>query len=138
LILHAGILKKSSYSGVTMNRIDKFYKRFDKFGNFIVENYSRITTEESEKQFIPRNEGLSILLINPPIREWSYPNIMPIGLGYVGAVASIDGHRVNVLDLNADRLRPIKDDPSHFSQWVEERVRKTLETQKPDVIGTSG
>src|SRR5207247_8916028 len=54
----------------------------------------RITTEESERLFEQRRDGLRVLFINAPIREWSYPNILPIGHAYVGAVAAIDGHTV--------------------------------------------
>jgi len=44
-------------------------------------DWARITTDESTLKFEPRDKGLRILLINAPIREWSYPNIMPIGQG---------------------------------------------------------
>ena len=116
---------------------DRFYQRFE--NGFITDPSSpRITTEESAQTFQPRSGGLKLLLINAPIREWSYPNIMPIGHGYVASVAVMDGHTVDVLDLNADRRQPIKSEPSIFSRWVEQRVVEKLAEQKPDVIGLGG
>src|SRR3989338_8707589 len=47
---------------------------------------------------------MKILLINPPIREWSKPNVFPLGLGYIAAVLLQDGHKVEVLDMNAHRF----------------------------------
>ena len=89
-----------------------FYQRFGPTGECFNPNWPRITTLESAKAFHPRKKGLRVLLINAPIREWSWPNIMPIGQGYVGAVAAMDGHQVDVLDLNAERKRPVKDAPA--------------------------
>jgi radical SAM superfamily enzyme YgiQ (UPF0313 family) len=63
---------------------------------------------------------------------------MPIGQGYVAAVAAMDGHHVDVLDLNAERRGPVADLGSTFSCWVEEQVVRKLERQKPDVIGLGG
>ena len=85
----------------------KFYERFT---NNVCRNsnWPRITTRESVADFAPRDEGMDLLLINAPIREWSYPNIEPIGQGYVASVATMDGHRVSVLDLNAERREPWK------------------------------
>ncbi|MDA1129418.1 MAG: radical SAM protein [Chloroflexi bacterium] len=118
---------------------DYFYQRFDLGGAIINPNWPRITTEESVKDFKPRDTGLKLLLINPPIREWSYPNIMPIGQGYVASVATMDGHRVSVLDLNAARARPIDDKTAaEVSAWVEEMVTGSLAGGKPDVIGIGG
>lgn len=47
---------------------------------------------------------MKILLINPPIREWSRPNVFPLGLGYIGAVLCDAGHDVKVMDINAHRF----------------------------------
>jgi radical SAM superfamily enzyme YgiQ (UPF0313 family) len=116
----------------------RFYERFDGRGVSGNAAWPRITIEASETGFEPRADGLRILLINPPIREWSYPNIMPIGQGYVGAVAVMDGHRLRVLDLNAERERPVKDPPDVFTRWVEARVRAALDVETPDVIGIGG
>ena len=116
---------------------EKFYQRF-RDGEVLDPNLPRFTTEESARQFPAGSKPLNILFINPPIREWSYPNIMPIGHGYVAAVAVMDGHRVSALDLNAERKKPLKDSAEAVSQWVEQRVRETLAAEKPDVIGVGG
>lgn len=115
-----------------------FHERFDSIGAIRNPNWPRITTDDSVKQFPPRSEGLRFLLINAPIREWSYPNIVPIGQAYVAAVAVMDGHRVDVLDLNAERRKPIKDPADVFTRWIESRVEEKLHRSKPDVIGTGG
>ncbi|MDA1185809.1 MAG: radical SAM protein, partial [Acidobacteria bacterium] len=81
---------------------------------------------------------MRVLLINPPIREWSYPNIMPIGQGYVASVAVMDGHEVKVLDLNADRREPVTQPADDFARWIEERVLDGLRRYEPDVIGIGG
>jgi radical SAM superfamily enzyme YgiQ (UPF0313 family) len=117
---------------------ERFYQRFNPFGEILNPNWQRITTEESERLFPHRDKGLKLLLINPPIREWSYPNIMPLGQGYVAAVAVMDGHHVDVLDLNALRKYPVKDSPEVFSMWVESQVLQKLLKQKPDVIAIGG
>lgn len=116
---------------------DRFFQRF-RDGMCVDPSLNRVTTTESEKQFQPRDEGLRVLMINAPIREWSYPNIMPIGHGYVGAVALMDGHKLDVLDLNADRRVPVKMDAQDFTKWVENRVLEKLQEYKPDVIGLGG
>src|SRR6266545_2569283 len=59
-----------------------FFQRFGPGGENLNPAWPRITTETSESFFVPRKNGLRVLLINTPIREWSYPNIMPIGQGY--------------------------------------------------------
>ena len=86
---------------------ERFYQRFSSEGGILDASWPRLTTDESAEQFQPRDEGLDVLLINAPIREWSYPNIMPIGHGYVASVAVMDGHQVHVLDLNAERRNPL-------------------------------
>lgn len=116
---------------------ERFYQRFEN-GEILNSDWPRITTEESMRQFPSRPKGLKILFINAPIREWSYPNIMPIGHGYVASVAVMDGHRVSVLDLNAERKRPLQASPEEISAWVEKRVVATLEQERPDVIGLGG
>ena len=114
-----------------------FYKCF-KDGEALNPGWPRLTDEESLKHFPPRPNGLKILFINAPIREWSYPNIMPLGHGYVAAVAIMDGHRVGVLDLNAERRKPVKMSSEEMARWVEERVTSALSKEKPDVIGLGG
>lgn len=116
----------------------RFYQRFGAAGELHDLTLPLLTTEASAQGFQPRDEGLQLLLINPPIREWSYPNIMPIGQGYVAAVAVMDGHRVAVLDLNAARRQPLKEPQDVLFKWIETQVVRALEAQKPDVIGIGG
>jgi radical SAM superfamily enzyme YgiQ (UPF0313 family) len=116
----------------------RFYERFGPAGEVHNADLLRITSQESEAAFPIRDKGLRLLMINPPIREWSYPNIMPIGQGYVGAVARMDGHHLDVLDLNALRMGPVKEDAQSFSKWVDDQVIKKLVENKPDVIGIGG
>ncbi|MBI4628714.1 MAG: B12-binding domain-containing radical SAM protein [Candidatus Rokubacteria bacterium] len=116
----------------------RFYQRFGDDGHVRDPRWPRITAEDTERLFEPRPSGLRVLLINAPIREWSYPNILPIGHAYVGAVAAMDGHTVDVLDLNAERLEPIKGSPEAFVTWAQARVTEKLERDKPDVIGLGG
>lgn len=115
----------------------RFYERF-RDGEVGDVRWPRLTTEESVEAFPPRRAGLRVLFINAPIREWSYPNIMPIGHGYVASVAVMDGHTVDVLDLNAERRQPVKESLEAFSKWIEARVIATLEQRRPDVIGLGG
>ena len=116
----------------------RFYQRFDSGGKILDERLARITTDSSAKAFEPRPDGLKVLLINPPIREWSYPNIMPLGQGYMAAVAVTDGHQADVLDLNAERREPVNVSEPEFGRWVEARVLEKIECDRPDVIGIGG
>jgi len=122
----------------TSNPPERFFQRFGPAGECLNSDWPRITTEASESFFKPRKNGLRVLLINTPIREWSYPNIMPIGQGYVGAVAAMDGHHLDVLDLNAERRCPVKDSAEVFNKWIEDQIIRKLGAQKPDVIGLGG
>lgn len=45
----------------------------------------------------------SILLINPPIREFARPNNAPLGLLYIASYLEKHGHSVDICDLNAAR-----------------------------------
>src|SRR2546428_10251309 len=103
------------------NAPPRFYERFGDNGHVLDSSWPRMTTEESERQFELRRDGLRVLFINAPIREWSYPNILPIGHSYVGAVAAMDGHTVDVLDLNAERREQIKGPLSTLFTWAELR-----------------
>jgi anaerobic magnesium-protoporphyrin IX monomethyl ester cyclase len=116
----------------------RFHERFAPDGEIRGDAWPRLTTETSLAVFPRRPKALRVLFINPPIREWSYPNIMPIGQGYVGAVAAMDGHEVVVLDLNAARREPVKDSEAEFVAWIEERVREAVVRHQPDVIGIGG
>src|SRR5437667_7619540 len=117
------------------NAPPRVYDAFGDNGHVLDSSWPRITTDESERQSEPRRDGLRVLFINAPIREWSYPNILPIGHAYVGAVAAMDGHRVDVLDLNAERREPIKGSLATFVGWAESRGVEKLERDRPDVIG---
>ena len=117
---------------------ERFYQRFGAHGEILGPDWLRLTSEETAARFKPRDEGLRILLINPPIREWSHPNILPIGQAYVASVAVMDGHHLSVLDLNAERRQPVKDAPEVFSRWVETQVLERLKREKPDLIGIGG
>jgi len=116
----------------------RFYQRFDDHTRILDPSWPRITTDASEAAFRARKDGLKVLFINAPIREWSYPNILPIGHAYVGAVAAMDGHTVDVLDLNAARREPVKGPMEAFVKWAEARVVSALEAARPDVIGLGG
>ena len=116
----------------------RFFERFGPGGEVIEQDQPRITTDDSRTAFLGRDDGLRVLLINPPIREWSYPNIMPIGQGYVASVAALDGHTVDVLDLNAERGAPVKEDSASYSRRVETRLEEHLGSTSPDVIGIGG
>jgi len=115
-----------------------FYQRFGPNGEALNLDWPRMKGEDTEKDWQPRDNGLHFLLINAPIREWSFPNIMPIGQGYIAAVAAMDGHHVDALDLNAMRKRPVESTPEDFSKWVETNLVDKLEQSKPDVIGLGG
>lgn len=46
---------------------------------------------------------MKVLFINPPIREWAKPNVLPLGLAYLSSVLMAAGHEVEVMDINAYR-----------------------------------
>ena len=68
---------------------------------------------------------MKILLINPPIREWSKPNVFPLGLGYIASILLQDRHEVEVLDINAHR-------------WDREEVEERIKMASFDVVGMGG
>ena len=113
-----------------------FFHHFDSSGE-AKEEFPRITTDITEQQFKKRKNGLKILLIHLPIREWSYPNIFPIGHGYVASVAMMDGHSVSVLDLNAERRVPV-DSADAIVELIEKRVPEMIRELTPDLIGFGG
>ena len=104
-------------------------------GRFIGDE-ARLTTDTSLKLF-PRRYRLTVLLINAPIRTWSFPNIAPLGQQYVAATAWCDGYEIRVLDLNAERSGPMELD-ERFHRWVERRVEWALDYHSPDVVGLGG
>ena len=128
--------QSSGPSVVTGDSAVRLYQRFVD-GVCVSPDAPRITTSESARAFSARDEGLEVLLINAPIREWSYPNIEPIGQAYVASVALMDGHRIRVLDLNAERREPKKVSDEAFDQWLRTKVEECL-SRKPDVIGIGG
>jgi radical SAM superfamily enzyme YgiQ (UPF0313 family) len=68
---------------------------------------------------------MKILLINPPIREWSKPNVFPLGLGYIASILLQDRHEVEVLDINAHR-------------WDRDEVEERIKRASFDVVGIGG
>lgn len=114
----------------------RFFERFDSKGA-LKGSFPRITVEEDLSTFPRRDEGLSILLIHLPIREWSFPNIFPIGEGYVAAVAKMDGHEVKVLDLNAERKGPIESQQD-LDTFITRRIAERVGEEKPDIVGFGG
>ena len=62
------------------------------------------------------------MLINPPIREWSRPNIVPLGLGYIASVLQNSGYEVEIMDINAFR-------------WTKEEVKEKIKNAEFDVVG---
>lgn len=65
---------------------------------------------------------MKIMLINPPIREWSKPNIVPLGLGYVASALQSSGHKVEIMDINAFR-------------WTKEEVEEKIKNAEFDLVG---
>ncbi len=65
---------------------------------------------------------MKVLLINPPIREWARPNVLPLGLAYLASVLRDESHEVEVLDMNAYR-------------WTPEVVEKKIRDADFDVAG---
>lgn len=68
---------------------------------------------------------MKTLIINPPIREWSKPNVFPLGLGYIAAVLLRAGHAVEVMDINGYR-------------WDKKKVEELIKNAKFDVAGIGG
>lgn len=65
---------------------------------------------------------MKIMLINPPIREWAKPNVLPLGLGYIASALRNSGHSVEVMDINAYR-------------WDRDEVEKKIKIADFDVVG---
>ena len=68
---------------------------------------------------------MNVLLINPKVREWAKPNCVPLGLGYIAHTLIIEGHDVEILDINA--LRP-----------CEKEVSNKIRSSEYDVVGIGG
>lgn len=69
---------------------------------------------------------MKITLVNPPYpsKAHSHPPFIPLGIAYLGAVAEKEGHEVNVIDCQAERL-----DYDSF--------RQKLSQKTPDVVGVT-
>lgn len=65
---------------------------------------------------------MKLLLINPPIREWAKPNVLPLGLAYIASVLKEKGVKVEVLDLNVLR-------------WDQEKVKEYIKNSDFDIYG---
>jgi radical SAM superfamily enzyme YgiQ (UPF0313 family) len=67
---------------------------------------------------------MKITLVNPPYPHTGHqhPPFIPLSLGYLGAVAEKNGHEVNVIDCQAEKLEP-------------EDYRKRLSQTDADVVG---
>ena len=72
------------------------------------------------------NFRMKILLINPPVRENEPPRHIPVGLAIIANILLKQGHLVDVLDINAERLS---------NSDVQQRIDLNSEY---DVIGTGG
>ncbi len=46
---------------------------------------------------------MNVLFIHPPVREDDTPNSVPIGLGWIASVMQNEGHKVEIMDINAWR-----------------------------------
>ena len=113
-----------------------FFQRFEN-GRCIAPHLPRITTEESVKQFKEREEGLRVLLINPSIRSFAYPNIENLGYAYIASSAIVDGHKIKILDLNGERKKPVEDE-QEYKIYSFNRIKEELESFNPNVIGIGG
>jgi radical SAM superfamily enzyme YgiQ (UPF0313 family) len=69
---------------------------------------------------------LKITLINPPFppNVHSHPPFIPLGIAYLGAVAEKEGHEVNVIDCQAERL-------------TYDTFRQRISQLNPDIIGVT-
>lgn len=68
---------------------------------------------------------MKILLINPPVREWAKPNVLPLGLGYIASALRKENHNVEIMDINAFR----------FSS---EQVEGKIKNADFDIVGIGG
>ena len=71
---------------------------------------------------------MKIMLINPPSREWSRPNIVPLGLGYIASVLRDSGHEVELMDINAHRWS---------REEAEEHIKVIAKFRNPVIIDLS-
>jgi radical SAM superfamily enzyme YgiQ (UPF0313 family) len=81
---------------------------------------------------------IKAILVNPPIREWSRPNVPPMGLLLISRVLREAGHDVVIHDINATRA-PLED----VADWTSESPRRVLEWMRSpeaecDMLGIGG
>ncbi len=81
---------------------------------------------------------LKIILVNPPIREWSKPNVPPMGLLLLSDILRKAGHQVLIEDINATRA-----DLSDVTAWTRTSPERTLDWMKSpaaecDMLGITG
>jgi len=69
---------------------------------------------------------LKVTLVNPPypLNAHSHPPFIPLGLAYLGAVGEKEGHEINVIDCQAERLN-------------QDTFRQRIKKEKPDVVGVT-
>jgi anaerobic magnesium-protoporphyrin IX monomethyl ester cyclase len=69
---------------------------------------------------------LNVTLVNPPYppNAHSHPPFIPLGIAYLGAVAEKEGHEVNVIDCQAERL-------------TYDTFRQKISTVNSDVVGVT-
>ena len=69
---------------------------------------------------------MKVTLINPPYppNVHSHPPFIPLGLAYLGAIAEQEGHEVNIIDCQAEKL-------------TYETFRDRISKETPDIIGVT-
>jgi anaerobic magnesium-protoporphyrin IX monomethyl ester cyclase len=69
---------------------------------------------------------LKVTLINPPYppNVHSHPPFIPLGLAYLGAITEQEGHEVNIIDCQAEKL-------------TYETFRDRVSKETPDIIGVT-
>jgi len=65
---------------------------------------------------------MKILLVNPTIREWAKPNVLPLGIAYIASILRDKGHEVEVMDINAYR-------------WEKDVVEEKIRSAEFDIAG---
>jgi anaerobic magnesium-protoporphyrin IX monomethyl ester cyclase len=69
---------------------------------------------------------LKVTLVNPPYppNVHSHPPFIPLGIAYLGAVAEKEGHEVNVIDCQAEKL-------------TYDTFRQRISQVNPDIVGVT-
>ena len=69
---------------------------------------------------------MKVTLINPPYppNVHSHPPFIPLGLAYLGAITEQEGHEVNIIDCQAEKL-------------TYETFRDRISKETPDIIGVT-